>query len=788
MIAMKKYLIKGALALFTGAFLFSCAEKESEYVPLAQQKIETFEQVFKEVFGDNIDPYQDWGFEKGAVIIDPSDSSLVVEVIDEGADVAYTRAMAFRGGTRTRTRTGSHNANGNEWYKDYDVPYALTYAQKDLVRKYFQQVKDPGGPAPDWSTFFVQQVYKGGTNVTSDSKTTEACYSAYGNPASPFYGSNQMDRLTCANKEKDGNVHINNYNNANCSGNSSIRHAGVYEDGYTPWTEDNYDHDKGWQNCVTENNNHLKAFNDTIMLMEDCSTSYFGYQNSLQSSYTYNDMFKCVYGDVIMEWARTNNITVPSDGDVSGMYFVGFDYEADLKHNLNDTYQGNSYLVTEVPEGTAGAFQIPNKQNNGDWQKGKWYIDGARDHYYSDWIVRIVPGNPEPQPTYDEDIESIDEWTQIESGRVFCEDLGRSTREDLDYNDVVFDAIIFQNHTKYTKWRVTKINGVETGRVVVEGPTEATKYYANVELLAAGGTIPITVMDYQVHSKFIEPADIATMINTRDNNSTAYGSFEERRSVQLGGVEKNFTAKLADGSTKTYNLKLFEIERPADGKFIRTIPIVSSFDGQQVAELTGNKGSVPRKFMAPIGTKWTSERKNISLAYPDFNAWVGGGAEPWSTNVNIDALYSGAYDSNAQQLPLVMKARTNISTLGEQALWTGAEVFEGNWNLADMKAILDLDKFYAGDRLRFYGKNIGEEAWITVVIGDIKPYFIDSDFPNYVVKPDGKKETRTTGCIEVLLDESSAALLNSKVRDGKINFQVQGRNFTLTSICRVLFQ
>ena len=37
-------------------------------------------------------------------------------------------------------------------------------------------------------------------------------------------------------------------------------------------------------------------------------------------------------------------------------------------------------------------------------------------------------------------------------------------------------------------------------------------------------------------------------------------------------------------------------------------------------------------------------------------------------------------------------------------------------------------------------------------------------------------------------DENSAALLNSKVSDGKVTFQVQGRNFTLTRICRVLFQ
>ena len=70
MIAMKKYLIKGALALFAGAFLFSCAEKESEYVPLAQQKTKAFEEVFKEVYGDNIDPYQKWGFSDKVHVLD----------------------------------------------------------------------------------------------------------------------------------------------------------------------------------------------------------------------------------------------------------------------------------------------------------------------------------------------------------------------------------------------------------------------------------------------------------------------------------------------------------------------------------------------------------------------------------------------------------------------------------------------------------------------------------------------------------------------------------------------
>ena len=112
---MKKYLVKGALALFGGAFLFSCAEKESEYVPLAQQKVQAFEDVFKEVYGD-IDPYQDWGFSSGKVEVDTSDPSQVVEVVDLGGDVAVTRTaafggmnalLAFRGGTRAHN--GRHS-------------------------------------------------------------------------------------------------------------------------------------------------------------------------------------------------------------------------------------------------------------------------------------------------------------------------------------------------------------------------------------------------------------------------------------------------------------------------------------------------------------------------------------------------------------------------------------------------------------------------------------------------------------------------------------------------------
>ena len=253
------------------------------------------------------------------------------------------------------------------------------------------------------------------------------------------------------------------------------------------------------------------------------------------------------------------------------------------------------------------------------------------------------------------------------------------------------------------------------------------------------------------------------------------------------GKTKTFEAKLPDGTYKTFSLNLFKISRPSDNQFIKSIKIVSSFNDQQVSELKGEKGGAPQKFMAPIGTDWTSERKNISLAYPLFDAWVKGGAAPWDT-VNSDYIYSGPPSSTSAQLPLVMKARRTHVLEGEVALWTGSQSYGTNWNLADMPARLNVDKFYPGDRLRFYGEDIGSEAWITVVVGSITPYFIDSSFPNYVENADGTTTPVTTGCVEVLLDEDSADLLNAQISGGKVTFQVQGRNFTLTRICKVLFQ
>ena len=192
-IAMKKYLVKGALALFGGAFLFSCAEKEADYVPIVEQKVKAYEDVFKEVYGD-IDPYQNWGFTNKVVLADESTSEVVyVDSIMSEPYEAFARA---------RTRTA--DPRGNMWADEgWNVPPVISDPQKNIVRQYFQQNRIKQYNDPGWSNFWIQQVYKGGSN-TKDSQTTESY--TIGND-DDVVGGDHMDHL-CSKSASGTEDHI----------------------------------------------------------------------------------------------------------------------------------------------------------------------------------------------------------------------------------------------------------------------------------------------------------------------------------------------------------------------------------------------------------------------------------------------------------------------------------------------------------------------------------------------------------------------------------------------------
>jgi hypothetical protein len=188
-----------------------------------------------------------------------------------------------------------------------------------------------------------------------------------------------------------------------------------------------------------------------------------------------------------------------------------------------------------------------------------------RDYIYNDWIVKIVPGKGFTPPVIDK---------VKEEGMIICEDLG--TIGDFDFNDVVFYAKVWES-----------------------GMTEIT-------LLAAGGTLNLTVAGQEVHKAFGVPQ--TTMVNTEE--STGKGATKD---------PFYFVAE------KTYS-RLIDIPVVVSTK--NNAGNVTSY------ELSAGMGKAPQKICVPKGFRWCKEYKSLSIAYPGFREWTTGTSDTWATEYN----------------------------------------------------------------------------------------------------------------------------------------------------------
>ena len=424
---MKKILFVGITALA----MASCTH--DDYAPVSKQ--EQYQAVFEKEFG-TVNPNVNWGFTSQQVFTFDKDGKLI--------------------GTR------GANTNANEWANYLTVPTRLTDAQKDVVRKWFQNHKNPQGLNVNWSDFFVEQVYKGGTK-TEGSQSPETYYTLKDGvqTQTTVTGSNHMDWLACGSDATPSSEHINNFNNGN----------------------------------------------GDIMYMYDYNTTCFGFHDSygdnhFENTYYY-DSYVLIPGDII-------------DPIVAGMYFVGFDYK------------------------TA-------KYDNGE-------IRVNPDGYYSDWIIRVVPGLSAPNA----------------AKRVMVEDIIDSNLKvvktsDWDFNDAVFDvrfegwgndrcAVITLHAAGGTKYltiggqgtngvEVHKALGVETGTMVNTG---------------MGTTRPVAIFRIPVADNVNNANDIPVYVGSQvleDKQGAATQKFcvptgtrwmQERQQLkktynQFGGYVKNGT-------------------------------------------------------------------------------------------------------------------------------------------------------------------------------------------------------------------------------------------------------
>ena len=275
---MKKILFVGITALA----MASCTH--DDYAPVSKQ--EQYQAVFEKEFGA-VNPNVNWGFTPQQVFTFDKDGKLI--------------------GTRAA------NPNSNQWADYVTVPTKLTDAQKEVVRKWFQNTKNPQGLEVNWSDFFVQQVYKGGTNPGSNSPERYTIHKPAGG-TEQITGSEKMNWLACGSNAKEGD-HIYNFNGGNAS-----------------------------ETNVGEGNN--KFHKDRIMYMKDYNTTCFGFHDSYGSKYYY-DSYVLIPGDII-------------DPIVAGMYFVGFDYKTEKNDNGKIEVKPDGYYSDWIVR-IAPALSAPGK-------------------------------------------------------------------------------------------------------------------------------------------------------------------------------------------------------------------------------------------------------------------------------------------------------------------------------------------------------------------------------------------------------------------------------------------
>lgn len=259
---MKKYLISGMAALmFCGVFTSCTRDTDLSGDQGQQQKVmETYEQAFLTRFGQPA-ANQDWGF---------------------GSSRSNTRA-----GEETPVDLSTHVGaypNANQWAsRGFSVPDPLKDGQKLRVQYYFQmnKITNPNRPDNHQISFFMQQVYDGGTDPMTKYKdgdySLEKYPAASSTPGNPKYieSGEHMDHLTCG----PDHTHTFNFNNGNCGPNENVGDNGK------PLDTDQH--------------------TDQIQLMLNTKTSCFGYANS-DASFVRDDRWTLVSGAVIDEFCNNN--------------------------------------------------------------------------------------------------------------------------------------------------------------------------------------------------------------------------------------------------------------------------------------------------------------------------------------------------------------------------------------------------------------------------------------------------------------------------------------------------
>lgn len=301
-------------------------------------------------------------------------------------------------------------------------------------------------------------------------------------------------------------------------------------------------------------------------------------------------------------------------------------------HNSGETWGLNSYSqgITDPVTPHNAVFSINGKNYLGfeDWTDFDFndvifQVEGTTGGKTIVLEGDVIPkdditNTQETSTTVYQDVFK-EKWEIVEQGRVFCEDLGKISRNDLDFNDVVFDAYVYKV-TPMKQTITTYPNGsVSEGALVADGDPY---YRTNIVLLAAGGTLPLTLAGREVHNV-------------------------------LGKVGNNIIINTITSDEGSYSNPWMTCDPVDMGYFsyssIAEVPINVLYSNGEVLQLRAESGEAPHKIVVPIGTKWAQERVKVDEAYTDFERYVTTKYDFWSGNKDTNKLYYHSKDNYTEK-------------------------------------------------------------------------------------------------------------------------------------------
>lgn len=329
-----------------------------------------------------------------------------------------------------------------------------------------------------------------------------------------------------------------------------------------------------------KNNCKLTVKNEFFLELGDCNYGVGFYLDGgvVANSFTMEGPgYIYMHSNSVFKVETTAVMNISSDNDKYGIYGIGNDWAVFQADKIVAGTENQKHLVSYNGKlaVVANTHFAQAEETDGNYP---YYI--TRDEatlYVGGDVPSVTIEESECNPGFVGDTTPQEPtWTFL--CRVFGEDLSATQDTDFDFNDVVFDVYTDGNGT------------------------------AKVILLAAGGTLPLSVDNIEIHDLWNQAT--TTMINT--------GEGPDLGPVELGYVQGIYSLNDVNNKIK-----------------------VVVFKNGAACEMTARQGQPCAKFAVTEPIKWVSERVDFSTVYTKFKQWVNEDAdyEWYKTVENEGKLY-----------------------------------------------------------------------------------------------------------------------------------------------------